>query len=160
MRIAVIGAGWYGCHIARHLIKAGHSVVIFERDGIFSGASGNNQDRVHLGFHYPRSAKTRDEIQACYIQFIREYPTLPVTDNLYAIATDRSLIDYRTYLTICKGSGMGLGYTEVDPSQFGLRGVEGAIRTTERVVDTAAVKRQFEEELEDFIRYEKENFRI
>ena len=42
MRIAVVGAGYYGCHLARCLIAAGHDVLIFERNGIFAGASGNS----------------------------------------------------------------------------------------------------------------------
>ena len=59
MKICVIGAGWFGCHIATKLIDEGHSVKIFEKNKkIFSNASGNNQNRLHQGFHYPRSRKT------------------------------------------------------------------------------------------------------
>jgi L-2-hydroxyglutarate oxidase LhgO len=59
-KIAVIGAGWFGCHIAYQLIKKNYSVKIYEeRNDIFCGASGNNQNRLHLGFHYPRSLITR-----------------------------------------------------------------------------------------------------
>ena len=43
MNIAIIGAGWYGLHIASKLTEGGHLITIFEKsDRIFSGASGNN----------------------------------------------------------------------------------------------------------------------
>ena len=60
MKIAIIGAGWFGCHIGHELLKEGHKVTIFEREKeLFNGASGNNQNRLHLGYHYPRSNLTR-----------------------------------------------------------------------------------------------------
>ena len=58
-KIAIIGAGWFGCYIGYDLIKSGYEVKIFEKEKeIFSGASGYNQNRLHLGFHYPRSYRT------------------------------------------------------------------------------------------------------
>ena len=44
MKIAIIGAGWFGCHIANKL-KQSHQVSIFDGHGIFSKASMNNQNR-------------------------------------------------------------------------------------------------------------------
>ena len=35
MKICVIGAGWFGCHIATKLIDEGHSVKIFEKNKKF-----------------------------------------------------------------------------------------------------------------------------
>ena len=58
-KIAIIGAGWFGCHIALEILKLNKfKIQIFERNkDIFNGASSNNQNRLHLGFHYPRSKK-------------------------------------------------------------------------------------------------------
>lgn len=145
MKIAVIGAGWFGCHLARHLLAQEHDVHIYDKRGIFAAASGNNQDRVHLGFHYPRSAKTRAEIRQCHDRFVAEYPTTAIPNNIYAVA-NRSHIDYPTYTAICDSAG--LGYREIyDPADYGLTGVEGAILTRERVVDTRAARRAFEDAL-------------
>ena len=61
-KIAIIGAGWFGCYIGYELIKSGYDIKIFEKEkNIFLGASGFNQNRLHLGFHYPRSYKTISE---------------------------------------------------------------------------------------------------
>ena len=32
MNICIIGAGWFGCHIACKLIEDGHKVKIFEKE--------------------------------------------------------------------------------------------------------------------------------
>ncbi len=144
MRIAVIGAGWYGCHLAVHLLNRGHDVTVFDRSDVFAGASGHNQDRVHQGYHYPRSAKTRAEIKYCHDRFVREYPTVEVPQNVFAVA-NRSLIDFPTYTAICRSAG--LEFEECDPDRFGLKNVEGCVLTKERVVNTPAVVERFRGQL-------------
>ena len=58
-RVAVIGCGTFGASIALKLQREGHEVTVFERlDKPLAGASYNNQNRLHLGFHYPRDAET------------------------------------------------------------------------------------------------------
>ena len=44
--LAIVGAGWYGCHVAATLAALGLNVTVYEREPeIFSSASGNNQFR-------------------------------------------------------------------------------------------------------------------
>lgn len=99
----IIGAGWYGCHIALYLKEKGHTVKLHEKEkNIFYGASGFNQFRLHNGFHYPRSFDTINEIKKNYKRFIKEYKrfiTFP-KNNLYCIAKKYSLIDAKTYENI------------------------------------------------------------
>ena len=57
----VIGGGFYGSAVAAHLAgsRAFDRVTLVEREGqLFARASGNNQGRVHGGYHYPRSFLT------------------------------------------------------------------------------------------------------
>ena len=62
MKIAIIGAGFFGSTIALKLSKK-HTVHLFEKEkDILNGASRVNQFRFHMGFHYPRSQKTIKEI--------------------------------------------------------------------------------------------------
>ena len=52
MRIAVIGTGWYGCHLSLFLQCKGVDVHLFEKNKeIFRGMSGFNSNRLHKGFH-------------------------------------------------------------------------------------------------------------
>ncbi len=101
MRIRVLGGGWYGCHIASHLMVAGHQVELHEiRDKLFGGASGANPARLHLGFHYPRSHQTRALSQSNYREFMDVYGNLTrgVGVNIYAIADRDSLVDFDNYI--------------------------------------------------------------
>ena len=53
--VAVIGCGIFGAEIAIRAKSLGLSVSVYEANNdILSGASANNQNRLHLGFHYPR----------------------------------------------------------------------------------------------------------
>ena len=54
MRIAIIGAGFFGLSLGLFLSKK-NSVDVFEKENtILKGASAGNQFRFHLGYHYPR----------------------------------------------------------------------------------------------------------
>ena len=60
MKIAIIGAGWMGAHISNVLNQKGYNVNLYEsKSKIFSGMSGYNTNRLHMGYHYPRSQITR-----------------------------------------------------------------------------------------------------
>ena len=59
MRIAIIGAGFYGTYIAYKLSEQKkYEVSIFEKNKNICCAASNNQYRLHTGFHYPRSIDT------------------------------------------------------------------------------------------------------
>ena len=85
--IAIIGAGWTGCHLALELAKEGHKVTLFDKgNDILSGVSGNFGIRLHRGPHYPRSRKTRESCHASFSKFCDAYPELVVglDESIYA----------------------------------------------------------------------------
>ena len=70
MDIAIIGGGFYGCYLAKHLSK-NNKVFLYEKNSKLIQESGrNNQYRLHLGFHYPRSLKTIEQTIEGYNYFI------------------------------------------------------------------------------------------
>jgi hypothetical protein len=88
--IFVVGAGWYGCHIASELLKAGFEVRIVDKaNTFFAGSSARNQNRLHLGYHYPRSVATIYECRRGFQDFRRLYPNLsfPVPNNFYLLGS-------------------------------------------------------------------------
>ena len=103
-RIAIIGAGWYGCHIGLSLKHLGFDVTIFEKENdVLTRASGNNQFRLHLGFHYARNYTTRIQSRNGYQRFVERYPTLTkewAHGNIYAVPGLDSLMDFQTYKLI------------------------------------------------------------
>ncbi|KUP94612.1 tRNA 5-methylaminomethyl-2-thiouridine biosynthesis bifunctional protein MnmC [Tritonibacter horizontis] len=152
MRVAIIGAGWYGCHIARFLKSLGYSVTIFDRrEDIMTEASGFNQNRLHQGFHYARDYETRMQSRDGFNRFLERYGhlTVDVSPNLYAVAADQSLIDYRTYKAIMASSG--IEFTEVPPSAcaLNLTNISGVMDTAERAIDVDLARSFFRTELQD-----------
>ena len=111
MKIGIIGAGWYGCHLAYQLSKKNYKVKIFEKNkNIFSGMSGNNSNRLHKGFHYPRSYETRDQCRKSFNAFKKVYPTLSKKINKNIIGIHKnSIIDFETYKQILKQTNLDFG---------------------------------------------------
>lgn len=150
MKIAIVGAGWFGCHLAQTL-KVDHKVSVFEKeDHVFSGASGHNQNRLHLGFHYPRSYTTREFSKKGFDDFVKHYDFLceDISNNLYAIS-DQSIVDYQTYLQIMRASK--LNFIPVRPEDYGLTNVQGCIKVGEKLILTEKAQQYFTEELKDIL---------
>lgn len=155
MKIRILGAGWYGCHLATALIDAGHDVEVHDcANWIFAGASGCIPARLHLGPHYPRSSKTRQACQRHTADFLARYGHLTrgVAVNLYAIAADRSMVDFDQYTRSLRGE---FDFIKVhDPAEFGLRNVEGAILTGERHILSDDARAYFAERLSGRVRFD------
>lgn len=149
----IIGAGWYGCHIASSFKALGFDVTVFEAaEDIFSGASGHNQFRLHQGFHYARNYRTRVQSRDGFMRFLERYPSLSekVQNNLYAVPDHDSLIDFVTYRLIMTSSG--IEFKEGEPKCFALNNCSGALLTDERVILTSKVKGYFKRRLHDNLR--------
>ena len=104
MKIAIIGGGWVGCHLA-YKLKELHSITLYEKNTeLFLETSYNNQNRLHSGFHYARNFKTREMCRETYSQFMEDYGFLTndVKNNLYCVPNTKSIIDYGTYIQIFK----------------------------------------------------------
>lgn len=130
MKIAIIGGGWVGCHLA-HKLQREHDVTIFEKHKkLFTQTSYNNQNRLHLGFHYARSFETRELCQKTFFRFINDYKfaTNKIDKNLYCVAKNDSLLDYKTYLKIFEE--FEFEETTYNPESF-----EGCINTREQHID-------------------------
>jgi hypothetical protein len=146
MKIAIIGGGWVGCHLA-YKLKNEHNISIFEKnDFLFEETSYKNQNRLHLGFHYARNNKTRKLCLDTFDRFLLDYEfiTKKVKNNFYCVPKNTSILDYETYIQIFKD----FEYSEVKNS---LNNVEGCINTKERHIDFDAAKRFFNAQLSDLM---------
>lgn len=146
MKVAIIGGGWVGCHLACKL-KNEHEVTIFEKnDSLFEETSYKNQNRLHLGFHYARNFNTRKLCLETFDRFLSDYGFLTneVEKNLYCVPKNTSIIDYVTYTQIFK---------DFDYSEFNntLKNVEGCINTKEMFIDFKESKKFFNTELSNLV---------
>lgn len=155
--VLIIGAGWYGCYSALVMKDLGFQVdLIDETNDVFAGSSSKNQNRLHLGFHYPRSHSTRRECFAGFTRFIKEFPQLcsEVHYNAYLVS-ERSLIDLQTYQNIFRHEGYDVDVVplaELEAASgclFNAREIQGgvAILTKERYIDHDAARAYFKERL-------------
>jgi hypothetical protein len=145
MKIAIIGGGWVGCHLARKLMKD-NDVTLFEKDELFKATSYFNQNRLHLGYHYARNFKTRNLCQKTFPLFMSEYKILTneVENNLYCVADD-SLIDYYTFREIFNNP-------HHSKNQFPeFKHIEGILKTEERYIDFELVNLYFNKILKDIV---------
>jgi hypothetical protein len=146
--LGIIGGGWYGCHIATCLRALGFHVKLFEQHKqLLHEASGNNQFRLHMGFHYARHSGTRFQSRDGFLRFVQHYPQLSrsVPCNIYAVPTRDSLLDFNTYRTIMASTGVQ--FTEGAPSGIEVTNVDGIMCVPERVLLLAKARTYFETEL-------------
>lgn len=151
MKIAIVGGGWYGCHIAATMQDHGAEIDLYEKTGmLLSEASGNNQFRLHLGLHYARSSVTRRQSLEGFNRFISRYPTFqrPIDRNIYLVPKTVSVMDFETYFLIMNASGIHVERFPVQDLAF-LRAelFEGALICDERVVLTSCAREHFEQKL-------------
>jgi hypothetical protein len=133
MKIAIIGGGWIGSHLA-HKLKKNHKITLFDKnDKLFLETSYNNQNRLHIGYHYPRSSQTRDLCKSTFYRFVNDYNFLvkDIDPNIYSISSYNSFLDFNTYLLIyCK-----YNYDILNSEDFDLKNIEGSIKTNEKYIN-------------------------
>lgn len=112
MRIAVIGAGLFGCTMAIQAARAGHEVHLYDKSrSIMASATFCNQFRLHRGYHYPRSMETGAQCRSGNSSFYEEYRAAVITpderkrgEQIYAIARAGSKVDGAAYLKFLEAS--------------------------------------------------------
>ena len=123
--------------------KYKYDVKILERNKeMFNNSSNFNQNRLHLGYHYPRSYKTRELCIKGYYKFISNYRSIiDFIDNNYYLVSNKSLIDYDTYIKIF--SDINYQHTLIENKTF--KEIEGnIINTKEKVINSFKAKKYFE----------------
>lgn len=104
MKIAVLGAGIFGCTTALKLRERFETatIEIFEKNtSILSSASGINQYRLHRGYHYPRSGETVTQVLEGVAEFERYFHDAVVDsgfERYYGIAKNGSKVNSSEYL--------------------------------------------------------------
>lgn len=142
MKIAIVGGGWVGCHLANKF-RNDHEVVIFEKNPhLFTETSYNNQNRLHQGFHYARSFETRELCHNTFGRFLTDYSfaSKPVNNNWYCVAKNKSIIDFQTYLKIFDDF-------EFNVVNHGFELFEGCINTQEKYIDFNKIYEFFNDNL-------------
>jgi hypothetical protein len=158
-RIIILGAGWMGCHLALTLLEHGHKIKLFEKKKIFNGMSGSNTNRLHMGYHYPRSFQTRTQSKVGYYNFLIKYSflTKKIKNNLIYIVNKYSLVDFITFKNIMKVSKLKIN--EVNFFKKELKNVDGLIKVDEAQILQDKSKKFFKSKLKKYL-YENNEIKI
>lgn len=143
MKVAVVGGGVFGAMTALRLEQAGHKVSIFERlPSLMMGASYNNQNRLHLGFHYPRDDETAYQCVRGFERFVKEFESCILSNfkNAYFIASNDSLTTPASFLTFCHRHGLKIRDINLEEFTPKVRHVEMGVLTEEVVYDASLVR--------------------
>lgn len=140
MRIAIIGAGLFGCMAAIRLKRKGHDVHLMDMlPGIMLGATRSNQQRAHRGYHYPRSFETSTESLTDLDLFIDQWEKAiipyPNRDQYYAIAREGSSTDVAGFIQHMMDLGLEHSPVELRMPMFNSSELAMAFRVRETFID-------------------------
>ena len=136
--IGIIGCGVFGAEIALKLSSKGFLVDVFEKNSeLLNGATLNNQNRLHLGFHYPRDDATAEQCIKGFKRFKDSYSDCIDGNftNAYFISSKDSKTSPDNYLDFCKRVGLKFKLIDSDKFPIEVRGVDLSIITNEVVYD-------------------------
>lgn len=143
-RVGVVGGGIFGCTIALSLAEAGLQVLLLEsKPQIMEGASKNNQNRLHLGFHYPRDLATALQCARGFQRFVDAFPESIACDfpNAYFIAASGSLTSPDEYLGFCEKAGLSYSLLDLPAYPTEIRDCALGLLCNEAVYDCAVLKK-------------------
>ena len=113
------------------------------------GATKNNQNRLHLGYHYPRDDETALQCQRGFHDFMSRFSECIVGDfpNIYCISDKDSKVSFAQYLDFCSRVGLDAAEYEISAFPHSIDNIQGAINTKEVVYDCDVLKRLVSKEM-------------
>ena len=143
-KIAIIGGGLFGVTTYIILKKKGFDCTLFEKKkDLLLGASTNNLNRVHFGYHYPRDDETARQSYKGYVNFRKFYKESIIEnfENLYLIAED-SKVNFSDYLKFCKRNKLRFKVIDKNKLKFDTKKIEGGIKVSEPIYDWNIIRRK------------------
>lgn len=151
LKIAVIGGGIFGTTCALILGKY-FAVSVFERhEDILAEASYANQYRHHMGYHYPRSGETIEEIKNATKDFEAFFKPIIVAKfpSYYAVAKTDSKVSAREFLQVCREKGLPYVRAYPPAELLNRKEVSVCVKTPEKNYDYQALKKFIRRKLKD-----------
>tara|TARA_A100001011_G_scaffold388131_1_gene467170 strand:+ start:1533 stop:2615 length:1083 start_codon:yes stop_codon:yes gene_type:complete len=149
LKIGIVGGGIFGLLAAKKIkdnLKNNVDITIFEfNDNILKGASANNLNRIHLGYHYPRSKKTAYQSKLNYYKFIDIFEKCIRDDikSYYFIAKKNSKVNFSQYVNFCNKIKLPFKEVNLEKIDFKVNNILGGIETNEAVYDIDKIRNVF-----------------
>ena len=146
-KIAVIGGGVFGLEIATSLSALGHSVKLFEKEkSVLTKTTSNNQNRLHLGLHYPRDLETAQQSRMGFENFLKKYPTCVKLDfeNYYGVSKKESLTSSDEFVEFARLANIPITHitsTAANSLGFNSNLIDSLWKCGEAVIDISKYRR-------------------
>ena len=142
MRVVVIGAGIFGITTSLTLSENGYDVTLFEsEEDILTQSSKCNHNRLHFGFHYPRSIKTAKQSLTGYDSFHDNFSDSIIDNfpNFYLIEKNGKVTS-ESYKSFC--DELNVLYEEKTPENIDINmdNISLSTITNEPIFDYESIK--------------------
>ena len=149
MKIIVIGAGIFGVTITLELSKRHDVTLVDSNNYILQNASKVNHNRIHFGFHYPRSEATAWQCLEGYELFYDYFKNAITFDfpNYYMIERN-SLTSIKYYEYFC--NVLKLNYTKERPDiEMNFDRIESSYSVFEPIFDYSLIELKLKNNLQE-----------
>lgn len=150
MNILVVGGGLFGCSVALELSKSEHNVTLVEQNSdIMNNASKCNHNRIHYGYHYPRSVETATQSLDGLLSFLVKYKEAVITNfpNYYAVALNQSNVSAFEYENFCNQVGISYYSEYPSPHIMNPELLENSYKVEEPIFDWEILKKLIKKDL-------------
>lgn len=154
MRVIILGHGWYGCMVAILCIINNIEFIILDKNKeIFSGSSSKNQNRLHLGYHYPRSLDTINECKDGYAKFnyIFDNNCSNINKNIYGI-DNNSICDYNYFKKVFDINNQNVINKENLLFDINNNNIEKMFLCKEKLINHNSIKKKFHKLLANYVK--------
>jgi hypothetical protein len=163
-KILVIGAGIFGVSIALTMSEQNFDVTLVDKDyKILNNASMCNHNRLHYGFHYPRSLETAKQSLDGFEIFEKKFKNCILKDfKNYYLIDKKSKVSKTEYKSFCEE--IGVEFTESYPhDMINIDTIDYSVLTKEPVFDYISIEMTLNESLKNsnvnlILNYEINNF--
>ena len=141
-KICIIGGGIFGVSIYIRLKQSGYDCHLVEsKKNLLAGATTNNLNRLHFGYHYPRNLETAKQSKDGYKSFSKFYSNSIIKNfpNYYFIA-NKSKVNLKKYIEFCKKCKLDFELLDLKKFPISLNNIEGGIKVKEPIYDWHKLK--------------------
>jgi hypothetical protein len=147
-KIFIIGAGIFGCSAYIKLKNNFDCTIIDQSKNILEGASTNNLNRVHLGYHYPRDDVTAKQSYLGVKSFCKLYKKAIVRNfNNYYFIAKKSKVNFKNYIKFLERNKLKFKIINLNKFFLNTKNIEGAIKINEPIYDWDLIKTEIKKKI-------------
>ena len=161
----IIGSGIHGITIAIQLASIYNVIMIDSNSEILMGASNGTHNRIHLGYHYPRSKDTIVECKSGYDFFIKNYKDCLTFPEFFYIIEKESFTSSDQYRKTMSEEGLPCISEYPDSFFLSRENIDDCFKVNEACFDILKMRDRLKTQIKDagieqYMNFEIESFNL